>query len=259
MKYILFLFFLMFNISWNHGQNVIVTATYYEPGINSPWMAGLDYDFGFGKIFSFNIQLAGGISSQVNRASTFGDVFMGELQIGARLYMNKIDTWEGMFLSMVSRIGIYNIPIRSRDDPFTSSSKLIINRGHMFQYGMGIYLGYKWKRNLVTSMEGFPFTLVIEPYLGWNLDSFSPLSAPSGFQQSGRNINRFSVGLTFKIGFYTYKKSKATLAREREEEELKNQNSTNNTAAISDNNKQQSEVFYGKQYISITSKSSRGY
>ncbi|MGL5955071.1 MAG: hypothetical protein ACRC0X_00475 [Brevinema sp.] len=236
MKYILFLLFLILHTGWSYSQNTVITATYYESGINSPWMAGLDYDYGFGKLFSFNMQLAGGISSQVNRASTFGDVFMGEIQIGSRLYMNKIDTWEGMFLSVVARIGIYNIPIRSRDDPFTSASKLIINRGHMFQYGMGIYLGYKWKRNLVTNMDGFPFTLVIEPYLGWALDFFTPLSVPKGFQQSGLNINRFSVGLTFKIGFYTYKKSKATLDRERQEE-LKNPNSTNNTVAISDNKK----------------------
>ena len=82
------------------------SATYYEGGVNSPWMFGIDYDFGFGKIFSLNMQLGGGISSQVNRASNFGDVFMGEFQIGPRLYMNKIDTWTGLFLSTVIRVGV---------------------------------------------------------------------------------------------------------------------------------------------------------
>lgn len=219
-----------------YGQTVNVSATYYEPGVNSPWMVGLDYDLGFWKILSLNLQLAGGINSQVNRASTFGDVFMGELQLGMRLYMNKIDTWEGLFLSAVGRVGIYSIPIRSREDPFTASSKLIINRGDMFQYGMGIYIGYKWKKNLVNDMSGFPFSLVIEPYLGWTLDSFSPISVPAGFQQQGLNINRFSIGLTFKIGFFTYRKSKETLAREAEEK-AKAEQTTNQTQTTNNNTK----------------------
>ena len=217
-KKILLVHILIFikTVSYTQENPIIEqSATYYQGGINSPWMIGLDYDFGFGKVFSLNMQLSGGISSQVNRASNFGDVFMGEIQIGPRLYMNKIDTWAGLFLSTVVRVGIYNIPIRTRDNPFTETSRLIINRSTMLQYGLGIYIGYKWQRNLVTDMEGFPFTLVIEPYLGWTLDFFDPLSGD--YLQKGQNISRFSIGFTFKIGFYTYKKSKATLENEEKE------------------------------------------
>jgi len=205
-------------ISYTQFTNVIEkSATYYANGeINSPWMLGIDYDFGFGKVFSLNMQLGGGISSQVNRASNFGDVFMGEIQIGPRIYMNKIDTWTGLFLSTVIRVGIYSIPIRSRDNPFTDASRLIINRSTMLQYGLGIYFGYRWERNLVTDMEDLPFSMVIEPYLGWTLDFFEPFGET--FTQKGKNINRFSIGFTFKIGFYTHKKSKATLENEAKEE-----------------------------------------
>ena len=186
------------------------SATYYANGeVNSPWMLGIDYDFGFGKFFSLNMQFSGGISSQVNRASNFGDVFMGEIQIGPRVYMNKIDTWTGLFLSTVIRVGVYNIPIRSRDNPLTDASRLIINRSTMLQYGLGIYIGYRWERNLVSDMKDLPFRLIIEPYLGWTLDFFEPFG--TAFTQKGKNINRFTIGLTFKIGFYTHKKSKETL------------------------------------------------
>ena len=218
-KKILLVYVLIFIKATSYAQATSVieeSATYYEGGVNSPWMIGIDYDFGFGKIFSLNMQLSGGISSQVNRASNFGDVFLGEIQIGPRLYMNKIDTWSGLFLSTVIRVGIYSIPIRTRDNPFTDTSRLIINRSTMLQYGLGIYIGYKWQRNLVTDMEDIPFYLVIEPYLGWTLDFFEPLDGV--FSQKGQNINRFSIGITFKIGFYTHKKSKATLENEAKED-----------------------------------------
>ena len=214
-KKILLVFLLIFIKKNSYTQIIEKSATYYASGVNSPWMIGIDYDFGFGKIFSINMQVSGGISSQVNRASNFGEVFLGEFQIGPRLYMNPIDTWTGLFLSTVIRIGIYSIPIRSRDNPFTDTSRLIIDRSTMFQYGVGIYFGYKWKRNLVTDMSNLPFTMIIEPYLGWSLDFLNPLD--SVFTQQGKNINRFSVGITFKIGFYTHKKSKVTLEREETE------------------------------------------
>ncbi|MDK2817820.1 MAG: hypothetical protein KFW21_00025 [Spirochaetota bacterium] len=214
-KKILLVFLLIFIKKNSYTQIIEKSATYYASGVNSPWMIGIDYDFGFGKIFSINMQISGGISSQVNRASNFGEVFLGELQIGPRLYMNPIDTWTGLFLSTVIRIGIYSIPIRSQDNPFTDTSRLIIDRSTMLQYGLGIYFGYKWKRNLVTDMSNLPFTMIIEPYLGWSLDFLNPLD--SIFTQQGKNINRFSVGITFKIGFYTHKKSKETLEREETE------------------------------------------
>ena len=214
-KKLLLVYVLIFIKTLSYTQVIEKSATYYEGGVNSPWMIGIDYDFGFGKLFSLNMQLSGGISSQVNRASNFGDVFLGEIQVGPRLYMNKIDTWSGLFLSTVVRVGVYSIPIRSRDNPFTETSRLIINRSTMFQYGLGIYIGYKWQRNLVSDMEGLPFTMVIEPYLGWTLDFFEPLGGD--YSQKGKNISRFSVGLTFKIGFYTYKKSKVTLENEEKE------------------------------------------
>ncbi len=194
-----------------------ISATYYEPGVNSPWMAGIDYDYGFAKVLSVNAQIAGGVSSQVNRQSTFGDVFLGEAQLGFRVYMNKADRWDGVFATVVGRAGIYNIPIRTQDDPSTSASVLIINRGTMLQLGAGVYVGYRWQRNLVNNMSGMPFMMVIEPYLGWTLDSFINVSVPSDFTQTGLFINRFTVGLTFKVGFYTHKKSAETLQREADE------------------------------------------
>lgn len=211
-KIIFLLFF--FPISFYAQSSVELSATYYDGGLNSPWSIGIDYDLGFGKLFSMNVQLIGGVSSQVNRSSTFGDVFFGEIQIAPRLYINKFDTWEGVFLSIPLRLGLYNIPIRTQDNPTSASSKLIINRSTMFQYGIGIYLGYRWKRNLVSDMSDLPFMMVLEPYLGWTWDAFVPISNTDGFSQNGVNINWFTVGISFKIGFYTYKKSKATLERE---------------------------------------------
>ncbi len=204
---------MLFVSSFMYCQTSETSATYYESGVNSPWMIGLDYDFGFGKLFSINVQFAGGISSQVNRSSTFGDVFMGELQFGPRLYMNKFDTWEGVYLSAVGRVGIYNIPTRTVTE---DSNTLVIDRYDMYQFGFGIYLGYKWTRNLVSDMTGMPFRLVLEPYLGWTMDFLHPFDKT--FPNSGA-VNRFSVGLTFKVGFFTYKKSAETLASELQDAE----------------------------------------
>ncbi len=216
----------LFSSSSLHCQTVQTSATYYESGINSPWMIGIDYDFGFEKFLSMNVQFTGGVSSQVNRASTFGDIFMGELQFGPRLYMGKIDSWMGLYLSIVGRVGIYNIPIRSVDTS-DNSSKLIIDRVNMFQYGMGIYIGYKWRRGFVKDMKDIPFTLILEPYVGWTLDFLTPLSSSVG--NSGA-VNRFSAGLSFKISFYTHKKSKETLQKELEDQaSLDSETNTNTT------------------------------
>ncbi len=195
------------------------TASFFENGVNSPWAIGIDYEVGFAKIMAFNFQLIGGINSQVNEISTFGDVFFGEIQIAPRLYMNKIDTFQGLFLSIPIRIGLYNIPFR------TQSSKLILSRSSILQYGVGIYIGYRWTAPLVKDMENLPFWMVLEPFLGWTWDFFSPSGSVPVLAQSPNNIHRFTVGFTFKIGFYTHKKSKATL------EALSNQqaNLTNTT------------------------------
>ncbi len=210
MRFIVFLAMLFFSNSI-HCQTSEMSATYYVSGINSPWTIGLDYDLGFGKLFSINMQFTGGVSSQVNRSSTFGDVFLGEFQIGARLYMNKIDTWEGLYLTAVARAGIYNVPLRDTNN----TSMLVIDRADMYQFGLGVYIGYKWQRKLINDMTGLPFRLVLEPYLGWTLDYLNPFD--TSYSQSGA-VNRLTVGLTFKIGFYTHKKSAETIAREIEEE-----------------------------------------
>lgn len=229
-KKIFLLGFVLLLKSFSFSQNAIqpTTATFFEGGINSPWAMGLDYDIGFAKVLSFNMQLSGGINSQVNRISTFGDVFFGEIQMGPRIYMNKIDTWEGVYLATVLRVGIYNIPFR------TQESKLILSRANALQYGVGIYLGYRWTRKLVDDMSGLPFVMVLEPYLGWTLDFFQLFQQPPNFAQSPNNINRFTVGLTFKIGFYTHKKSKATLLAE-EQASLEKQEGTN-SQSITNNN-----------------------
>ncbi|MGL4563479.1 MAG: hypothetical protein ACRCVW_06480 [Brevinema sp.] len=197
------------------------TATYFENGINSPWSVGLDYDIGFAKVMSMNIGFVGGFNSQVNRVASFGDIYFGEFQIGIRVYMNKIDRWNGLFLNIVGRAGIYNIPFRS------GGSQLIINRQDIFQYGLGIYLGYRWTRNLLKDMSGFPFHIILEPYLGWSLDGFA--------HEKGGIYNKFTVGLSFKLGFYTYKKSKATLEAEKKaKEELENETNTTTNNSIND-------------------------
>lgn len=232
LKYLLFFLFPTFIFSQE------ITATFFGDGkevnINSPWSIGLDYDLGFGGLFSFNIGFTGGINSQVNRVSTFGDVFFGELTVGPRIYLNKPDKWEGAFLSIVARTGIYNIPFR------TSGSQLIISRTTLFQYGGGVYFGYRWKRTLVTDMTDLPFSLMIEPYLGWTLDYF----AYHGSQNSS-NINRFTIGIMLKLGFYTYKKSAKTL---KAEAALKEKAISTNTTS----NKKENED--GKKNSSTTSK-----
>jgi len=225
MKYRLLLF-LIFFINNTFSQDIAEkTASFFgngkEVNINSPWTIGLDYDLGFAGLFSFNIGFTGGINSQVNRVSTFGDVFFGEFTIGPRIYLNKLDRWDGVFITAVARVGIYNIPFR------TEGSQLIISRATVFQYGMGIYFGYRWKRNLVKDIKNFPFSLMIEPYLGWTLDYFTY----SGTQKAS-NINRFTIGIMLKLGFYTYKKSKKTLEAEAKEQA----NATNQTKNIENDN-----------------------
>ncbi|MGL4388495.1 MAG: hypothetical protein ACRCTJ_03780, partial [Brevinema sp.] len=137
------------------------------------------------------------------------------------LYMNKIDKFEGLFLNVVGRVGIYNIPFR------LDKSQLIFERENVFQYGMGIYLGYRWTRSLLKDMSGLPFRIILEPYLGWGFDGFAHSSA--------QIYNRFTIGLSFKMGFYTHKKSKATLEAEaklKEEEEKEKKADENPTNQI---------------------------
>ncbi|MGL4367710.1 MAG: hypothetical protein ACRCTQ_05480 [Brevinemataceae bacterium] len=200
------------------------TATYFESGINSPWTIGIDYDVGFAGVLSFNISFQGGISSQVNKVSTFGDIFFGEFTTGFRLYMNKIDRWEGAFLCVGGRVGIYSIPFRIGD------TQLILERGTIPQYGFNVYFGYRWKRNLVSDMSNLPFMLMIEPYLGWSMDFFVFNSAV----QNVNGINRLSIGISLKLGFYTYKKSKKTL----EAEAAAKTNNSTNTVVNNTNNTQ---------------------
>ncbi len=87
----------------------------------------------------------------------------------------------------------------------------------MYQFGLGVYIGYKWQRKLINDSTGLPFRLVLEPYLGWTLDYLNPFD--TSYPKSDA-INRFTAGLSFKIGFYTYKKSAETIAREIEELEF---------------------------------------
>ncbi|MGL5721368.1 MAG: hypothetical protein ACRCY4_03085 [Brevinema sp.] len=172
-----------------------ITPTYYQSGVESPWTLGIDYDLGFARFFSFNLAVLGGISSQVNRASTFGDVYFGEIRTGIRFYMNKSDEWQGVFLELTGRYGIYDLPLRS------GTSTVIFERSTTFMLGMGIYLGYRWTRRLVADMSGLPFHMALEPYFGYTLDTFIPLDGLAGVGSA----NRFSLGLKFTLGFYTYK------------------------------------------------------
>lgn len=193
MKYCITLILILFTAS-AYGQTP--TPTFFESGINSPWAIGFDYDIGFAKVMSFNLAFVGGINSQVNRISTFGDVFFGEFQTGPRIYLNKPDKWCGVYIAPVVRVGVYNIPLRVSNNP------VVLTRSTVMQYGAGIYLGYRWKRPLVSNMKGLPFIMTLEPYLGWTWDFFAFGSASNA---KASNINRFSIGLSFKLSFYTYR------------------------------------------------------
>lgn len=187
---IILLSFLTASALW--AQDAV--PTYYDNGVNSPWSAGIDYDLGFGGFFSYHMALLGGVSSQVNKAASFGDVYFGELQMGMRFYLNKPDTWEGTYIAALGRFGIYDMPLRSGESP------LVVDRITAFNGGFGLYLGYRWRRNLVNNMKGFPFIMAFEPYLGYTLDNFVPLSG--GIR--GATVTSFSIGLKFTLGFYTH-------------------------------------------------------
>ncbi|MGL4394576.1 MAG: hypothetical protein ACRCS8_05065 [Brevinema sp.] len=209
-KNLIFVLFLMGMISPLFSQDA--KATYFENGVNSPWGVGIDYDLGFAQVLSMNIGFVGGINSQVNSLSSFGDIFFGELQIGLRVYMNKIDTWNGMFLNIVGRMGVQNIPFRP------DASELIFNRENLFQYGFGVYIGYRWSRDLLKDMSGIPFRLILEPYIGWSLDSYA--------HPTSSTYHRFTIGLSFKMGFSSHFKSKKTLQAEEESRQAKEQENT---------------------------------
>ncbi|MGL5253525.1 MAG: hypothetical protein ACRC9L_00630 [Brevinema sp.] len=204
-KYILILFLIAIPL-----QAQELFPTYYENGIESPWSMGIDYDIGFSKFLSFNLSVLGGISSQVNRASTFGDVYFGEARTGFRFYMNKPDEWKGVFIELTGRYGVFDIPLRAGD------TTVIFERSTTLLLGMGIYLGYRWKRNLVSDMKNLPFHMALEPYFGYTLDTFFPLD---GKTVPG-SANRFSLGLKFVLGFYTYKYRPGTTVTNEETGEI---------------------------------------
>ena len=216
-KYILVLFLLAVPL-----QAQTVTPTYYESGVESPWLLGIDYDLGFSKFFSFNLAVLGGISSQVNKASTFGDVYFGEVRTGVRLYMNKADEWRGVFLEVTGRYGVYNLPLRSGP-----TNTVIFSRSNAFLLGVGLYLGYRWKRALVADMRGLPFHMALEPYFGYTFDTFIPLD--SGI--SVGSAHRFSLGLKFTLGFYTYKYRPGTTVTNEETGEITRKENITNTPA----------------------------
>lgn len=187
---------LLFSLFINSGlwAQKAPAPTYYDNGVNSPWTAGIDYDLGFGGFFSYHMALLGGVSSQVNKAASFGDVYFGELQIGMRFYLNKPDMWEGTYITAVGRFGVYDLPIR------TGNSPLVVDRVTAFNGGLGVYLGYRWRRNLVNNMKGFPFIMAFEPYLGYTMDNFVPFGG--GVRKA--TVASFSVGLKFTLGFYSH-------------------------------------------------------